>query len=1342
MFTDPVLSPPPPTPQDPAMMVLHYYQRPGAESVPVSLLRSAQAVLGGVRALHRELCYNVSWTGTGGLPRETQLLHWLFGCPLESGDVATESFLRPAPTDLLIEIGPRLNFSTAFSTNVVSVCRAAGLGCVDRVERSHRYLLQCAKRPTSPEEDALVAVLSDRMTEQRYKEPIHSFTVAACSAPTWDVDVLAGGRTALERASQELGLAFDSWDLDFYTDLFKRFGRNPTSVECFDLAQSNSEHSRHWFFKGRLLVDGKEIGESLFESIMRTQESSNPNNIIKFSDNSSAIQGRAVCSLWPRDPSRPSRFEKRTSTRHVIFTAETHNFPTGVAPFSGATTGTGGRIRDVQCTGRGAHVIAGTAGYSFGNLHIPGYPLPWEDPALPYPQNYAHPLQVAIRASDGASDYGNKFGEPVLAGFARSFGQRLPNGQRREWIKPIMFSGGIGAMEDIHMRKEPPKPGMLVVKVGGPVYRIGVGGSSASSIQVQGDNASELDFGAVQRGDPEMEQKMNRVLRGCVERGKANPICSLHDQGAGGNGNVLKELSDPAGAVIYASRFQLGDPTLSVLEIWGAEYQESNALLLRPTDTALLQCLGQRERCPVDVVGTITGDGRIVLVDDLEAPVTDVVPVKPSGKKRPIDLQLEDVLGKMPQKEFVLSRHSPALRCLCLPPGLSVGDALERVLRLPAVASKRYLTNKVDRSVTGLVAQQQCVGPLHTPLADVAVVALSPFEMVGAATALGEQPLKGLIDPGAGARLAVGEALTNLVFARVTDLRDVKCSGNWMWAAKQAGEGAALVDACGAMCKVMAQLGVAVDGGKDSLSMAARVGTDIVMAPGTLVVSAYAVCPDITATVTPDLKCPDGKGALLYVELCPDRHRLGGSALAQCYSQLGDCCPDLENADTLAACFRLTQQLLQESVVSAGHDVSDGGLVTCLLEMAFAGNCGLQAELVAPGANALEVLFAEELGLVLEVPCAVAGDVCRRYEEAGVRCLPIGHTGPLGPQSLVRLRVNGQEELARPVGELRAIWEATSFQLERLQASPHCVEQEERGLALRQGPTFTLTFDPEVKPPCGRGGPRVAILREEGSNGDREMVAAFVMAGFQAWDVTMQDLCAGEVTLEPFQGLVFVGGFSYADVLGSAKGWAASVTFNPQARAQFEAFRRRRNTFSLGICNGCQLMALLGWVGGESPQSDPTGEWGWGEGPVGGLEGLGRCGAVRPGVPAVMLRGMAGSTLGIWVAHGEGRMRFRSPEVLAAVTSGGLAPLRYVDDQGQPTQEYPLNPNGSPLGIAGLCSPDGRHLAMMPHPERCVLPWQWAWMPPAWRHTMEVSPWLRMFQNACEWCLRHPKGES
>ncbi|KAJ6652382.1 hypothetical protein lerEdw1_011612 [Lerista edwardsae] len=1251
------------------MVVLHYYQRPS--ETDSGLLRSAQAALGkDVRAAQKELCFNVNWTGE--MPpnsQETDLLLWVFGCPFESGDIATKSFLVPEPSDLLIEIGPRLNFSTAASTNAVSVCWAAGLDKIDRIECSRRYLIKCNQRPSSSQEASLVSLLHDRMTEQCYPKPISSFAIATHPEPVFEVDILGKGRAALVNANDQLGLAFDSWDLDFYTNLFQKLGRNPTSVECFDLAQSNSEHSRHWFFKGRLLVDGQEVKESLFESIMKTQERSNPNNVIKFCDNSSAIQGREVLSLWPSDPSRASPFEKRTSTRHVIFTAETHNFPTGVAPFSGATTGTGGRIRDVQCTGRGAHVIAGTAGYSFGNLHIPGYSLPWEDSSLPYPDNFARPVEVAIGASDGASDYGNKFGEPVLAGFARSFGLRLPDGERHEWIKPIMFSGGIGAMEDAHVRKEAPQPGMDVLKVGGPVYRIGVGGGAASSIQVQGDNASELDFGAVQRGDAEMEQKMNRVLRGCVESGEDNPICSLHDQGAGGNGNVLKELSEPAGAAIYASRFQLGDPTLSVLEIWGAEYQESNALLLRPHNAAFLRRLARRERCPVDFVGRISGDGR----------------------------------------EFVLNRATRALQPLDLPRDLTVVDALRRVLKLPAVASKRYLTNKVDRSVTGLVAQQQCVGPLHTPLADVAVVALSPFETVGGATALGEQPIKGLIEPAAGARLAVAEALTNLVFARVTDLKDVKCSGNWMWAAKLPGEGAALAEACSAMCAVMGELGVAVDGGKDSLSMAARVGTETVKAPGTLVISTYAVCPDITATVTPDLKCPDGKGTLLHVAINPDRHRLGGSALAQCFSQLGDLSPDLDNPGTLASCFQVTQGLLQ----------------------------------------ALDVLFAEEPGLVLEVPLAVVAEVCRRYREAGVRCVPVGHSGPRGPNAMVHVTVNGQEVLAEKVATLRGWWEATSFQLERLQANPECVAQEEMGLTRRTEPGFTLTFNPQEELPLlediAMPAPRVAILREEGSNGDREMVAAFLMAGFQVWDLTMQDLCSGEMTLDSFRGLVFVGGFSYADVLGSAKGWAASVTFNPRARAQFQAFHQRKDTFSLGVCNGCQLMALLGWVGVENSDAKDAG------------------GAIQPGVllspnnskrfesrfvslgieesPALMLRGMAGSTLGIWVAHGEGRMRFRSPEVLSWVRFAHLAPLRYVDDQGLPTEEYPLNPNGSPLGIAGICSPDGRHLAMMPHPERCVLPWQWPWMPSSWRQSVKVSPWLRMFQNACEWCLRYPEGQ-
>uniref|UniRef100_A0A3B1K177 Phosphoribosylformylglycinamidine synthase n=1 Tax=Astyanax mexicanus TaxID=7994 RepID=A0A3B1K177_ASTMX len=1223
---------------------------------------------------------------------------------------------------LLFVFSFRLNFSTAWSTNAVSICQSAGLDLVTRVEVSRRHLIKNGPR-NGGEMEKLVALLYDSMTECVYTKPIASFSVDVQPQKVFEVDILGKGRAALEKANDELGLAFDSWDLDYYTALFQRVKRNPTSVECFDLAQSNSEHSRHWFFRGRMVVDGQEQKDTLFSLIMGTQQHSNQNNVIKFCDNSSGIKGMELECMFPTDPSQASCYETRSTTRHVIFTAETHNFPTGVAPFSGATTGTGGRIRDVQSAGQGGHVIAGTAGYCFGNLHIPGFSLPWEEDGWEYPSTFAPPLQVAIEASDGASDYGNKFGEPVLAGFARSFGMRLANGERREWIKPIMFSGGLGSIEDKHVKKEEAEPGMEVVKIGGPVYRIGVGGGAASSVQVQGDNSSDRDLGAVQRGDAEMEQKMNRALRACLERATGNPICSIHDQGAGGNGNVLKELSEPAGAVIYTSMFKRGDPTLSVLELWGAEYQESNALLLRPSDRGFVEKVCQREKCPVDFVGKITGDGKIVLVDDLNNQCDGV-----NNGRCPVDLELDWVLGKMPQKEFVMDCVVPSLKPLSLPAGLSVLPALERVLRLPAVASKRYLTNKVDRSVTGLIAQQQCVGPLHTPLADVAVVALSPFSLQGAATAIGEQPIKGLVSPAAGARMAVGEALTNLVFAQVTALKDVKCSGNWMWAAKLPGEGAYLWEACQAMCKVMGELGVAVDGGKDSLSMAARVGGETVKAPGALVISVYAVCPDITATVTPDLDDQEGKGVLLYVPVSAGKYRLGGSALAQCYGQLGDCCPDLDHPDLLSACFNTTQLLIQDHLLSAGHDVSDGGLISCLLEMAFAGNRGLEVNLPFEGA-----LFSEELGLVLEVCENNADSVCQRYTNAGLVCHRIGTTCGFGPDSMVRVSLCGQEVLNESLPTLRTLWESTSFQLERLQANPLCVLQEEEGLTTRTEPFFKLSFDPTEFPLLKElGKPRVAVVREEGSNGDREMAVSLFMAGFEVWDVTMQDLCSGSKTLDPFRAVVFVGGFSYADVLGSAKGWAATVTFNTRAREEFERFRRREDTLSLGVCNGCQLLALLGWVGG----ADDGGE---GSDVILTHNKSGRFESrfVSVGIlpsPAVMLKGMEGSALGVWVAHGEGLMQFRCPEAQDRLISASLAPVRYIDDSGAPTETYPMNPNGSAQGIAGICSPDGRHLAMMPHPERAVLGWQWPWVPQPLRASLKPSPWLRMFQNAAAWC--------
>ncbi|XP_052797256.1 phosphoribosylformylglycinamidine synthase-like isoform X2 [Mya arenaria] len=1445
------------------MTVLQYFKQPGlSRGAQISAKTKICATNPHFDSLHTEQCFYIECQEDLS-EEEQRRLSWLLSTPFSKNALTSNPTLQvdTANNALLVEIGPRLNFSTPMSTNAVSICQSIGLTKVLRIEASVRYLIQFKdSKPSHSDEEAIVQCLQDRMTQCRYLEPVKTFALEKRADPVYEVDVFGKGRAALEKANNDLGLAFDNWDLDFYTQLFKeKILRNPTSVECFDLAQSNSEHSRHWFFRGKLVIDGEEVDGSLFKMIMASQEHTNNNNIIKFNDNSSGIQGYPVEVFVPEDPTGPSkmiRIEKET--RHIIFTAETHNFPTGVAPFPGATTGAGGRIRDVQSTGKGALVMAGTAGYSFGNLNIPGYHLPWEDNSFKYPANFASPVEIAIEASNGASDYGNKFGEPVLAGFARSFGMELCPGNRREYIKPIMFSGGIGQLIENHVQKDEPRKGMEVVKVGGPVYRIGVGGGAASSVQVQGDNRAELDFGAVQRGDAEMEQKLNRLIRACVEMRERNPIASIHDQGAGGNGNVLKELVEPAGAIIRAGAFQLADPTLSLLEVWGAEYQESNALLLPREHVGLLTKVGQRERCPVSFVGTVTGDGRIKLEDftntskkrpleigmenakrpktengfqsedntvksdgdqdkpaktlenndsmnghtknyrnaenvsngdtakqavtngnaenvsngdTAKQPVTngkaENVSIGDTAKQSvangnnenghvinggtdeagdkvevryPVDLDLEHVLGKMPQKVFNLNRQPAVLRPLCLPEGLAVQEALERVLRLPSVASKRYLTNKVDRCVTGLVAQQQCVGPLHTPLADVAVTALSYTETRGSATAIGEQPIKGLICPAAGARMSVGEALTNLVFAKVSDLKDIKCSGNWMWPAKLPGEGAALVEACKAMCDVMATLGIAIDGGKDSLSMAARVGEETVKAPGTLVISAYVGCPDITLTVTPDLKCPQGKGHLLHVDIDGGRCRLGGTALAQCYRQLGDQTPDLDHPEALKEAFLFTQKLIGERKIKAGHDISDGGLVTACLEMAFAGNCGLQLNFDQRDCSVLERLFNEELGLILEISEADVQYVQDQYSAANVSCNLIGYSQGLGPEGMVSLKVGEVIVLEGRMTDLRDVWEETSFQLELRQANPICVNQEREGLKVRQAPPYRLTFDPDIIHiiPSGKTCPRVAVLREEGSNSDREMSAAFLMAGCEVWDVNMQDLCSGAITLDMFHGLAFVGGFSYADVLGSAKGWAATALFNKSVQAQLKAFYEREDTFSLGVCNGCQLMGLLGWIAPDNTGAENDGKKGQGVFLDHNDSERFECRYVTVRVydsPAIMLKGMEGSVFGMWSAHGEGKMIFKTDQLYDQLKSSSLIPVRYVNDSGEATTAYPFNPNGSMDGVAALCSEDGRHLAIMPHPERSFLPWQCPWVPEEMKESLDASPWLKMFQNAFDWSV-------
>lgn len=1305
------------------MKVIHLYRYPGLDQPTLNRLRiGVQGELSSqIREIDSEFCYNVLLSRELR-KNETDVLLWLLSETFDPDGFGETSFLA-SKCDEVLEVGPRLSFSTAWSTNAVSICRACSLDAVVRIERSRRYLVNTEEPLTPGEREALLARLHDRMTECVYPSPLTSFDPGVTPEEVRTVPIMTEGRAALERIDREMGLAFDEWDLEYYTKLFRdTIGRNPTTVECFDIAQSNSEHSRHWFFKGRLVIDGVEAPKHLIALVTEPLEANPNNSVIAFRDNSSSIRGYSVRTQLPADNSGPGPLTERELHLDIIFTAETHNFPSGVAPFPGAETGTGGRLRDTHATGRGSLFGAGTAAYCVGNLRIPGYELPWEDSSFRYPPNLASPLRIEIEASDGASDYGNKFGEPVIQGFTRSYGLRLPGGERREWIKPIMFSGGIGQMDAQHANKNRPEPGMLVVKIGGPAYRIGMGGGAASSM-VQGENTAELDFNAVQRGDAEMEQKLNRVIRACCELGDANPIVSIHDQGAGGNCNVLKEIVEPEGARIEIRKLPLGDETMSVLEIWGAEYQENDALLIHAQHRELFDTLCKREKVPWSVVGEITGDGRIVVHDS-------------DDDSTPVDLELDHVLGDMPQKTFELDRVKPQLEALALPEDADVPSALDRVLRLLSVGSKRFLTTKVDRAVTGLIARQQCAGPLQLTVADVAVIAQSYLANTGGATAIGEQPIIGLIDPAAMARMSVGEALTNLVWARASALPDVRCSANWMWAAKLEGEGAALHDAVVAMKDLMIELGIAVDGGKDSLSMAALAPTsrgesETVKAPGALVVSAYVTCPDVRQTVTPDLEAGD-RGRLIYVDLGEGRYRLGGSALAQVYSQLGDQAPDVDDPALLGRAFTAIQELISREILTAGHDRSDGGLVTCLLEMAFSGNCGFEVDIQTDGGlDPIAVLFAEELGFVMEVHEADVEAVLSTLARAEVPCAVIGRTTQ---NPTVSIRIDGDQVLSSSTQALRDTWEATSFELDRLQAEPSCVDQEQQGLADRSGPSFGLTFDPQPTSPQLLGADRkqkVAVIREEGSNSDREMAAAFSLAGFEAWDVTMSDLVEGRVTLDQFRGIAMVGGFSYADVLDSAKGWAGVIRFNESVWSQFESFHDRPDTFSLGVCNGCQLLALLGWVPqpGVADVEQPR----FIRNASGRFES--RFATVRiMDSPAMMLKGMAGSTLGIWVQHGEGRAYFPQPELLDAVLEGGLAPVRFVDDDGRVTQAYPANPNGSVEGIAALCSEDGRHLAIMPHPERTFLKWQWGWMPPAWRRELPVSPWLRIFQNAREWC--------
>ena len=1246
-------------------------------------------------------------------------LYWLLGETYDPKGLSPQSFL--GDYRCVIEVGPSPNFATPWSSTAQTICLNVGIDGIKRIERSRRYgfveLLNDDSRLKLEDQ------LHDRMTQVIYHEPPATFEVAATPRAVRLVPVMAEGMTALERANYEFGLAMDDDDLKRYLHLFTtELKRDPTDVELFQLGVGNSEHSRHGFFRGQLTLDGVPIGKSLMRIVKEPWRANPSGSEIAFHDDSSAISGGKVFTHQPARPGAPSKFETAHPTLHPTLTAETHNFPTGIAPYPGAATGTGGRIRDNQAVGRGGHVVASGVGYSVGNLHIPGYDLPWEQDGHVPPTNLAAPLDILIQASNGASDYGNCFGEPLILGHVRTFGQLTPGGYR-SWYKPIMYSEGVGMIDARHVQKGQPEVAMKIVQIGGPSYRIGMGGGSASSM-MSGQNEAGLDFNAVQRGDPEMEQRLGRVMRACIELGDANPIVSAHDLGAGGDSNALPEIVAPAGGRIHVRELPVADASMSVLEIWGNESQERNALLLRPEDIVRFRRICEREHVPCAIVGEVTGDGQLVLHDALD-------------NSTPVDLPIERILDDSKPKTVELKSEALNLEALAIPEELTATAGLIRVMRLVSVGYKSWLTRKVDGRVTGLIAQQQTIGPVETPLSDYAVVAHSLFGNTGTVLTQGERPLLGLISPAAQGRMSVAEAVTNMMGAGIRGLGSVRASANWMWAAKLEGEGARLYAAAVAMSDLMTQLGMAVDGGKDSLSMAASTSAGVVKAPGQLVIAPYAYMPDVRRRVGANFTKSGSQ--VVWIDLAGGQTRLGGSALAQTLSQIGNECPDVDSPDELATCFELIQEFVSQRMITALHDVSDGGLAVCLAEMALAGNVGLRA-LLDPHSQPLARLFAEELGIVIEVPQSSVEYVMNRLEVAGLRHAKIGEVGRGGAH--FTLAVGEDAYIDLPLHTLRSHWEKTSSRLDALQADPTCVAEETAQLASPIfNPRWQLSYKPERGSNVGeltseRDRPKVAVLREAGSNGDREMAASLMAAGFEVWDVTMSDLTSRQVSLDEFRGIVFPGGFAYGDVMDAGKGWAGAIRFNEVLRAEFERFRNRPDTFSLGVCNGAQLMLLLGWTSAPDLPEDLRPRF------VGNASGRFESRLVTVEIlpsPAVMLRGMSGSRLGVWVAHGEGRLHVPDPATSRELATGNLAPIRFAQPVGGITERYPMNPNGSPDGITALCSPDGRHLAMMPHPERLANQlWQWPWLPEEWQE-LESSPWLRMFQNARDWCV-HPRG--
>lgn len=1202
---------------------------------------------------------------------------------------------------------PRFGTQSPWSSKATDIAHICGLSDVVRLERGVAWTVV----GRVADEAALRAVMHDRMTEAVLADVDEAEKLFAEHRPQpfARIPLAAEGRGALEAADQRLGLALSEDEVDYLVEQYGALARDPSDVELMMFAQANSEHCRHKIFNATFTIDGDIKADSLFRMIRRSTEASPTGVLSAYSDNAAVFAGRTAGRFFV-DPASGA-YRAVEEPIDVLVKVETHNHPTGISPYPGASTGSGGEIRDEGATGRGSKPKAGLVGFCVSDLNLPSQPRPWERDRGQSPR-MASALSIMLEGPLGGAAFNNEFGRPALLGMFRTFEldvATVDGEEVRGYRKPIMLAGGLGNIRREHIDKGTIAAGAPVVVLGGPAMLIGLGGGAASSVAA-GTSSEDLDFASVQRDNPEMERRCQEVIDRCWALGPANPIVAIHDVGAGGLSNALPELMHDSGR---GGHFQLRDvpnaePGLSPLEIWCNEAQERYVLGLDPARREVFEAICRRERCPYAIVGTATDDGQLRLDDTLLG-------------EAPIDVPMDLILGKPPKMERDATTVTPPRQAFD-PSALDLEEAFSRVLRLPTVADKTFLVTIGDRTVTGMVARDQMVGRHQVPVADVAVTFSAYDTHCGEAMAMGERPPLALLDAAASARMAVGEALTNLVAADIARISEVRLSANWMAAAGHPGEDARLYAAVQAVGAELAPaLGIAIPVGKDSMSMRARWQEDgverAVVAPLSLMVTAFAPVDDVRRTLTPELSADDDT-ELWLVELSTQQ-RLGGSALAQVYGQLGQRAPDLDDPASLRAFVAAMGELRRQGRILAYHDRSDGGLAVTLLEMAFAGGCGLEIEL--GDGDPLRTLFHEELGAVIQIRRGDAPAVKSLLEGRGLVATRIARPRP---DQRIELKQGAQVLLSSSRGALRGVWSETTHAMQRLRDDPTCADEEQALRTDEQDPGLfaRATFDLDEDVVAGLSErPRVAILREQGVNGQVEMAAAFDRAGFEAVDVHMSDLLSGRVALGDFSGLAACGGFSYGDVLGAGEGWAKSILFNANAREAFAAFFAREDSFALGVCNGCQMLANL-------RELIPGAEH-WPHFVQNRSERFeARLSLVRvEASPSIFFRDMADSVLPIAVAHGEGRAQWRSESSRKQLTEAGLVGARYVDNHGEAAARYPQNPNGSPEGITAVTTPDGRVTAMMPHPERVFRAHQLSWRPAAWE---KDGPWMRMFRNA------------